>query len=108
MEWMRDNRQKQIKNQPLMGVTKVRGDTAVKSKAAPAVNGVFCRWVDHGGGKKVGTNGRAAVDNRQQWQQQTDNNQLRVMVASGVVDSHGGGGNRRWLTGSAARHQRPS
>ncbi len=49
-----------------MGVAKAFGDTAVKAKAAPAVNGVFFRRVDHGGGRKVSTDGRVAVDNRQQ------------------------------------------
>ncbi len=47
-----------------MGVAKTGGDTAVKANAAPAVNGAFCRCVDHGGGGKVGASGRAAVNNR--------------------------------------------
>jgi hypothetical protein len=46
----------------------------------------------------IGTNCRAAVDNRQQWQQQSGNNQLKVMVASGGVDFHGGGGEWRQST----------
>jgi hypothetical protein len=49
-----------------MGVAKADGDTAVKAKAAPAVNGAFHCRMDHGGGGKVGANGRAAVDNRKQ------------------------------------------
>ena len=71
------------------------GDTAVKEKAAPVVNGAFHHCVDHCGSVKVGTNGRAAVDNRQQWQQQSGNNQLKVMVASSGVDSRGGSG-KQW------------
>jgi hypothetical protein len=69
IEWTRDNRQQQIDNQRLMGVSKAGGDIAVKAKAVPAVNGAFQRCVDHGSGRKVGANGRAAVDNRQQCQQ---------------------------------------
>jgi hypothetical protein len=49
IDWTRDNRQQQINNQPLMGVTKVGGETAVKAKATLAVNGVFSRRVGHGG-----------------------------------------------------------
>jgi hypothetical protein len=75
-----------------MGVANVGGDTAVKAKAAPTVNRVFRRSVDHSGGRKVGANGRAAVDNRQQWQRQSGNKQLKVTVASGGIDSRGGGG----------------
>ncbi len=72
-----------------MGVAKAGRDTAVKAKAAPAVNGAFHRRVDHGGGRKVGGDGRATEDNRQQWQQQSGNNQLQVTVASGGIDSRG-------------------
>ncbi len=85
IEGTRDIRQQQINNQQLMGVAKAEGDTAVKAKAAPAVNGVFCGCVDHGSGGKVGANGRAAVDSRQQWQRQSGNNQLKVTVASMVL-----------------------
>jgi hypothetical protein len=53
-----------------MGVAKAGGDTTVKTKAVPAVNGGFRRCMDHGSSGKVGANGREAVDNRQQWQQQ--------------------------------------
>jgi hypothetical protein len=73
-----------------MGVAKVSGDTAVKAKAVPAVNRAFHRCLDHGGGRKVGANGRVVVDNRQQWQRQSDNNQQKVAVANGGVDSCGG------------------
>jgi hypothetical protein len=62
------------------------------------VNGVFCRHVDQGNGGKVGANGWAAEDNRKQWQRQTGNNQLKVMVASGGIDSSGGGGVQRQST----------
>jgi hypothetical protein len=89
MEWTRDNRQQQINNQPLTGVAKASGDTAVKAKAALVMNGAFYCCVDHGGSGKVGANGRVAVDNRQ------CNNQLKVTVASGGVDSRGGGG-KQW------------
>jgi hypothetical protein len=92
MEWTRDDRQRQINNQSLIGVAKAGGDTAVKTKVALAVNGAFCRQVDHGSSGKVGADGRAVVDNRQQWQRQSGINQLKVMVASGGVDSRGGGG----------------
>ncbi len=85
MEWTRDDRQQQINSQP-------GGDTAVKAKALSAVNVAFCHRVDHGIGGKAGGNGRAAVDNRQQWQWQSGNNQRKVMVASGGVDSRGWGG----------------
>ncbi len=85
MEWMRDVRGHQINNQPVR-------DTAVKAKAVSVVNVVFCRRVDHDGGRKAGSNGRAAVENRQQWQRKLGNNQLKVMVASGGIDSRGGGG----------------
>jgi hypothetical protein len=78
MEWTRDNRRQQINNQPLMGVAKAGGDIAVKAKAAPAVNELFCRRWTMAAAKKVGANGRAAVDNRQQWQWQSGNNQLKV------------------------------
>jgi hypothetical protein len=94
MEWTRDNRQQQINNHPLMGVAKVCKDTAMKAKAALAVNGAFHCPVDHGGGRKVGANGRAAVDN-QQWQRQSGNNQIKVTVVSGGVDLCGGGG-KQW------------
>ncbi len=77
MEWTRGNIQQQINNQPLMGVAKAGRDKAVKSNAAPAVNGAFCRHMDHGRGGKVGINGRAGVCNSQ------DNNHLKVMVAGG-------------------------
>jgi hypothetical protein len=73
MEGTSDSRQQQINNQPLIGVAKADRDTAVKAKAAPAMNWAFHCHVDHGGGGKVGGNGRAAVDNRQQWQQQLGN-----------------------------------
>ena len=63
MELTRDNRQKQIYNQPLIGVAKAGRDTAVKEKAAPVVNGAFRCHVDHGGGRKVGGNGTAVVRN---------------------------------------------
>ncbi len=89
MEWMMEYSQQQINNQPLMRVAKVGGDVAVKAKAALAVNGVFPHPVDHGDGGKGGANGRAAVDNIKQWQWQSGINQLKVMVASGVVDSLG-------------------
>jgi hypothetical protein len=69
----------------------------VKAKAALVVNGAFHRRMDHDGGGKDGGNSRAAVDNKQRWQQQSGNNQLKVMVASGGVDSHGSGGRQRWL-----------
>jgi hypothetical protein len=88
IERTRDNRQQQINNQP-------GGDTAVKANAVLALNGVLHRHLDHGGGRKVGCNGRAGVDNRQQWQRQSGNNQLKVTVASGGDDSHGGGGGQR-------------
>jgi hypothetical protein len=68
-----------------------RGCT-VKAKAAPAVNVAFRRRVDHGSGRNVGADGRAAVDNSQQYQRQSGNNHLKVMVASGGIDSRGGGG----------------
>jgi hypothetical protein len=38
MEWMMDDRQQQINNQPLMGVAKVSGDTAVKTKTMLLMN----------------------------------------------------------------------
>jgi hypothetical protein len=41
---------------------------------------------DHGIGRKVGGDGRVAIDNRQQWQRQPGNNQLKVMVTSGGID----------------------
>ncbi len=63
MEWTSDNRQQRINNQPLMGVAKEGGDTAVKVKAVPAVNGAFRCPVDHGGSGKVCTNGIMVVDN---------------------------------------------
>ncbi len=88
MEWMMDDRQQQINNQP-------GGDTTVKAKAALAVNGAFCRHVDHGGYGKVDGNSRAVVDNRQQWHWQSGNNQLKATVARGDVDSRGGGGMQR-------------
>jgi hypothetical protein len=72
-----------------MGVTKAGRDTAVKAKAAPEVNEAFCYRVDHGGGRKVGGDGRGAVDNRQKWQRQSGKNQLKVIVASGGVNSLG-------------------
>ncbi len=87
-QWTRDNRRQQINNQPLMGVAKVGGDTAVKAKVVPAVKGAFRHRVDNCGGKKVGADSRAGVDNRQQWQRQSGNNQLKVTVASSGADSH--------------------
>jgi hypothetical protein len=78
-----------------MGVAKANRDTAVKAKAALAVNGVFRCCVDHGSSGKDGANGRAAIDNRQQWQWQSGNNQLKVTVASGSVDCRGGGGEQQ-------------
>jgi hypothetical protein len=99
MEQMRDNRQQQINNQRLMGVAKASRDTATKAKAAPAVNGAFRRHVDHGSGGKVGgANGRVAVNNRQQWQHQSGNNKLKVMMASGGLFSLGGSGKQRQST----------
>ncbi len=89
MKWTRDDIQHQINNQPLMGVAKANEDIAVKAKAAPAINEAFHCHPDHGGSRKVGANGRAVVDSRQQWQQQSGK---KVMVASGGVDSRGGGG----------------
>jgi hypothetical protein len=80
-----------------MRVAKVGRNTAVKAKAVPAVNGLFCCRMDHGGGNKVGSDSTAAVDNRQQRQQQSGNNQLKGMVASKGVDSYGGDGKQRWL-----------
>ncbi len=74
------------------------GDTAMMAKAAPTVNGAFCRCMDHGGGRKVGADGRVVVDNRQQWQRQSGNNQLKVAVASRGVDSCRGGGKQRRST----------
>ncbi len=62
VEWTRDDRQQQINHQP-------GRDIVVKAKDALAVNGAFCHRVDHCGGRKVGSKGRVAVDNRQQWQQ---------------------------------------
>ncbi len=85
IEWMRDDRQQQITNQ-------LGGDTAVKAKAALAVNGASPRRLHHGGSRKVGGNNRAAEDNRQLSQGQSGNNQLKVIVASGGVDSRGGCG----------------
>ncbi len=41
------------------------GDTAIKAKTAPAMNGVFRHCMDHGSGRKVGANGKAVVDNSQ-------------------------------------------
>jgi hypothetical protein len=64
MDWTSDNIQQQINNQPLMGVAKAGWDTAVKAKAAPVVNGVFCCRVDHGGSGNIGGDSTAAVDNR--------------------------------------------
>jgi hypothetical protein len=69
MEWTMDNRQQEITNQPLMGVAKAGRDSSVKAKAALAVNRAFPCRVDHGGRRKVGADGRAAVDNKQQRQQ---------------------------------------
>ncbi len=68
MNWKRDDRQQQINNKPLMGVSKVGGDTAVKAKAAPVVNGVFCHRHGPRGSRKVGADNKVAVNNRQQWQ----------------------------------------
>ncbi len=79
---MRDKRQQQINNQPLMGVAKAGRDTAVKAKAVQAVNEAFHQHVGHGSGGKVGADVRAAVGNRQQWQLQSGNNQLKVKAAS--------------------------
>ncbi len=70
-------------------------DPAVKAKAAPAVNGAFSRHMDHGGGGKVVSGSKVVVDNRQQWQRQSGSNQLKVMLASGGLDSHGGSG-KQW------------
>ncbi len=103
MEWMRDDRQQQINNQTLLGVAKVGRDTAVKAKVAPAVNGAFCHHLDHGSGRKVDANGRAAVDNRQQWQRQSSNNQLKVTVANGGVDCRGGDSKGRWSTAISSK-----
>jgi hypothetical protein len=86
-----------------MGVAKAGGNTIVKTKAAPAVNGAFCLRVDHGSGRKVGINGRAAVDNRQQWQQQLDNNQLKMTVTSIGVDSRGGSGEQQRSTAISSK-----
>ncbi len=71
------------------------GDTAVKAKAAPGVNGALCHRVDHGGGGKVGSDGMAVVDNRKQLQQQSGNNQLKVTVASSGIDFRLGSGKQR-------------
>ncbi len=90
MEWKRDDRQQRINNQP-------GGNTDVKAKAAWAVNTLIRCCVYYGGSRKVSGNGREAVDNRQQWQRQSGNNQIKVTVANGVVDSHGGGGGQRRL-----------
>jgi hypothetical protein len=49
-----------------MGVAKAGGDKAVKAKAALVVNRAFCCRVDRSSGRKVGANGKAAVENRQQ------------------------------------------
>jgi hypothetical protein len=95
---MRDDRQQQINNQPLMGVAKAGRDTAVKANAALAGNGRFRHHVDHGSCRKVGTDGRAVLKHRQEWLRQSGNNQLKVMVASSGVDSHGGGSKQRRLT----------
>jgi hypothetical protein len=54
----------QINNQSLMGVANAGGNTAVKAKAVLVRNGAFCCRVENGGGRKVGNDGRAAVDNR--------------------------------------------
>jgi hypothetical protein len=78
-----------------MGVAKAGGDTAVKEKAALVANGAFRHHVDLGSRGKVGSNGRVAVDNRQQWQLQSGNNQLKVTVVSDGVESHGGSGEQR-------------
>jgi hypothetical protein len=91
MEWIIDDRQQQMINQPLMGVAKAGGDTAVKANAAPAVNGGLCCLVDHGRGGKVGIDSTAVVDNRKQLQQQSGSNQLKVTVASSGIDSQGSG-----------------
>ncbi len=64
----------------------------MKAKAALAVKGAFPRCMSHGGGRKVGIDGRGTVDNRQQWQWQSGNNQLKVMVASSGVNSRRSGG----------------
>ncbi len=96
MELMRDDKQQQISNQTLMAVAKAGGDTFVKAKAAPVVNGAFCCCVDHGRrGGKVGAIGRVVVNNRQQWQWQSGNNQLKVTVVSSGIDSCGGSGKQR-------------
>jgi hypothetical protein len=78
-----------------MGVAKAGGNIAVKTTAAPAMNGVFCCHVGHGGSGNIGANGRATVDNSQQWQQQSGKNQLKVMVASSSIDSHRGNSKQR-------------
>ncbi len=80
-----------------MGVAKTDGDTAAKAKAVSAVNGGFRLCMDHGSSGKVGTDSRAVGDNRQQWQWQSGNNQLKVMVASGGVDSRAEGGMQQQL-----------
>jgi hypothetical protein len=98
IEWTRDDRQQQINNQPSLGVAKMVGDTAVKAKATPVVNEAFRCRLDHGGGRKVSADGRAAVDNRQQRQRQSGNNQLKVLVASAGIDSHEGSGKQWRLT----------
>jgi hypothetical protein len=60
-----------------MGVAKAGGDTAVKAKAAPAVNEEFHCHVDHGSGSKVGSDGGVVIENKQQRQRQSGNNQLK-------------------------------
>jgi hypothetical protein len=67
----------------------------VKAEPVLAMNWAFRRRFDHGSGGKVGANGRAVVDNRQQWKRQSGNNQQKMMVASGGIDSHGGN-SKQW------------
>jgi hypothetical protein len=81
-----------------MGVAKASRNTVVKAKAAPVVNGAFRRRVDHGGGGKFCANGRAAVDNRQQWQQQSESNQLKVTVSNSGVGCRRGGSKQQRST----------
>ncbi len=53
---------------------------------------------DHGGGGKVGNDSRAAVYNKEQWQQKSGNIQLKATVASSGVNSHEGSGEQRRST----------
>ncbi len=87
-------------------MAKVDGDAAVKAKAALVVNGTLRRRVNHGNGGKVGGDGRAAVDNRQQWQRQSGNNQLKVTVACSGVDSCEGGSKQQQSTAIGCKMSR--